>query len=60
MASLIKPSHRGLLHEALGIAKDKKIPGAKLKSALARAKKTGNVKLEREAVFAENFGKKKS
>ncbi len=56
---MIKPSHRGLLHEALHIAKGKKIPGSKLKSALKTAKKTHNVKEEREIVFAENFGKKK-
>lgn len=57
--SLIKPSHKGLLHEALGIAKDKKIPGARLKSVLGRAKKTHNVKLEKQVVFAENFGHKR-
>ena len=50
----IKPSHKGMLHEAMGISKDKKIPGSKLKSVKVKAKKSGNVKLEREAVFAEN------
>lgn len=53
----IKPSHRGLLHEALGIAKDKKIPGSRLKSALKKAKKTGNTKLEKQVVYAENVRK---
>ena len=53
----IKPSHRGLLHEALGIAKDKKIPGSKLKATLKRAKKSGNTKLEKQVVYAENVRK---
>ena len=57
--ALIKPSHRGMLHEALGIAKKKKIPGARLKSALKSAKKRGDVKEEKEIVFAENFRKRK-
>lgn len=46
-----------MLHEALGIAKDRKIPGNKLKAAVKRAKRTGNTKLEREAVYAENVRK---
>lgn len=50
----IKPSHRGLLHEALGIAKDKKIPGSRLKAAVRQAKKTGNKKLLKQAIYAEN------
>jgi hypothetical protein len=53
----IKPSHKGLLHEALGIAKNKKIPGSKLKTAIATAKRTGNVKEEKQAVFAQNAKK---
>lgn len=57
MAIKIKPSHKGLLHEAMGIAKDKNIPGARLKSVAARAKRTGNTKLEKQAVFAENAKK---
>ena len=53
----IKPSHKGMLHEALGIAKDKKIPANRLKNIKARAKKSGNTKLEKQAVFAENAKK---
>lgn len=53
----IKPSHRGLLHEALGIAKDKKIPGSRLKSALRAAKRSGNVKREKQIVYAQNVRK---
>lgn len=55
----IKPSHRGLLHDALHIARGRKIPGSKLKSALRTAKKDDNVKEEKEIVFAQNFRKKK-
>lgn len=50
----IKPSHKGMLHEAMGIAKDKKIPIDRLKGVKQRAKRAGNTKLEKEAVFAEN------
>jgi hypothetical protein len=53
----INPKHKGMLHEAMGIAKDKKIPGSKLAKVKVRAKKSGNVKLEREAVFAQNAKK---
>lgn len=53
----IKPSHKGLLHEALGISKNKDIPGSKLKSALKRAKNTGNTKLEKQVVYAQNVRK---
>ena len=53
----INPAHRGMLHEAMGIAKDKKIPGHKLKKLVMRAKIGKDVKLEREAVFAENAKK---
>jgi hypothetical protein len=50
MSINIKPSHKGLLHEALGVAKKSKIPGSKLKKALH----SSNPKLKKEAVFAEN------
>lgn len=53
----INPAHKGMLHEAMGIAKSKSIPGDKLKKVAVKAKKSGNVKLEREAVFAENAKK---
>lgn len=59
MSSLIKPSHKGLLHKDLGIPEGKKIPGKVLSSALRAAKKSGNVKEEKRVVFAENFGHKK-
>lgn len=46
----IKPSHKGRLHEALGVPADKPIPAGKL----AAAKKSTNPAIRKEAVFAEN------
>jgi hypothetical protein len=48
----IKPSHEGLLHKKLG--KKEGAPLGDLGSKIAAAKKSGNVKLERELVFAQN------
>ncbi len=45
----IKPSHKGKLHRALGIAEDKPIPASKLRAAL-HAKSPAERK---EANFAE-------
>jgi len=56
--SLIKPSHRGLLHKELGVPEGEKIPMSKLLAAKERAKKTGNKKLMEQVEFALNFGKK--
>ncbi len=53
----IKPSHRGLLHESLGVPKGKKIGVSELMEASKRAKRTGNTKLEKRVVFAENAKK---
>jgi hypothetical protein len=50
MAIHIKKSHEGLLHEDLGVAKDKPIPAKKL----AKAEKSENPKVKKRAVFAEN------
>jgi hypothetical protein len=50
----IKSSHRGMLHEELGIAKGKKIGISTLMNAKARAKRTGNTPLQKRATFAEN------
>lgn len=54
MSIHIKPSHKGRLHAALGVPGGEKISVGDLMHAKSKAKKTGNVKLEREAVFAEN------
>jgi hypothetical protein len=48
---------KGLLHEKMGIADDKKIPEKKLEKEKGSAKKEGNEKLEKEVVFAENAKK---
>lgn len=53
MAINIKPSHRGLLHEKLGISKTKDIPN----SILASKKKNANPALKKEIVFAQNAKK---
>jgi hypothetical protein len=53
----IKPSHKGLLHEKMGIKKGKKIPTGSLEKEKAEAKKEGDVKELREVVFAENARK---
>jgi hypothetical protein len=50
----IKPSHKGLLHKELGIKEDEPISVGELMRAKSRAKKTGNTKEEKRAVFAEN------
>lgn len=56
MAIHIKKKNRGLLHKKLGIPQGKKIPMGTLESTKARAKRTHNTALLKEAVFAENFG----
>ncbi len=53
----IKPSHKGLLHEALGIKQGERIPLSRLVMAKARAKRTGNSKLMKQATYAENVRK---
>lgn len=52
MASLIKPSHRGLLHKELGVPQGKEIPEKKLEQAAH----SDNAAERKRAVFAENFG----
>lgn len=53
----INPANKGLLHKKLGISQGKKIGEGKLEETAARAKASGDTKLEREAVFAENAKK---
>lgn len=48
----IKASHRGLLHEKLGIPEGTKIPVARLNAA----KHAQSPALRKEANFARNFG----
>jgi hypothetical protein len=51
----IKPSHKGLLHEDLGIPQGQPIPRAKEEAA----KHSSNPAVRKRANFALNFGKKK-
>lgn len=46
----INPAHKGDLHSALKVPKDKKIPEQKLSKAL----NSSNPKIKKMAVFAEN------
>ena len=51
MSINIKPSHKGLLTKKVG---KKGLTVKALTKGIAEAKKAGNVKLEREEVFAKN------
>jgi hypothetical protein len=53
----INPNNKGLLHKKMGIGQGKPISTSALESEKAKAKKSGNTKLEREVVFAENARK---
>jgi hypothetical protein len=46
----IKPSHKGKLHEDLGVPKGKKIP----EKALELAEKSSDPAVRKRATFAEN------
>jgi len=50
MAIYIKPSHKGLLHEKLGVPQGQKIPAKKV----AKAKNSDRPALRKEATFAQN------
>lgn len=54
----IKPENKGLLHKKMKVPKGKKISSAALSKEKKKAKKSGNTKLEREVVFAQNMKKK--
>lgn len=53
----IKPSHKGLLHEDLGIPQGKNISVHELMVAGERAHRTGSAKLARRVNFAKNARK---
>ena len=53
----IKKSRKGSLRRDLGTKKGSKISTKKIDSSLKRAKKEGDVKLERKLVFAKNARK---
>lgn len=54
MSIHIKKSHEGLLHKKLGKKAGSPLTVSELQAKLTAAKKSGNVKLERELVFAIN------
>ncbi len=54
MASLIKPSRKGLLHKKLGVPEGENIPASKIEAALH----SKSPALRKEANFARNFGHK--
>lgn len=49
----IKPSHKGKLHEALGVPAGKPVPAGKIE----KATHSSNPTLKKEAVFAKNARK---
>lgn len=53
----INPSNKGLLHKKMGVSPGKHISTGALEAEKVRAKASGNTKLEREVVFAENARK---
>ena len=53
----IKPQNKGLLHKKLGKKQGTPLSARLIASTVSKAKKNGNVKLEREAVFAQNAKK---
>ena len=57
---LIKATNKGLLHKKMGVPASKKIGTSALATEKAKAKKTGDKKLMKEVVFAQNFGHKKA
>ena len=50
----INPANKGLLHKKMGVGQGKEISEGALEAEKAKAKASGNTKLEREVVFAEN------
>lgn len=53
----IKAKNKGKLHKELGVKSGTKISTKKLSAAKKKAVKTGNTKLEKRIVFAENAKK---
>lgn len=53
----IQPSHKGLLHKAMGVPEGKKLSIGDIMATKAKAKRTGNTKLEKQATYAANVRK---
>lgn len=54
---LIQSTHQGALHKQLGVPSGDRISDRDLSTARAKAKKTGDQKLLRRVVFAQNARK---
>jgi len=55
--SMQRRGTEGSLHRALGVPEGEKIGASRLAGAKARAKRTGNTKLMRKVLFAQNVNK---
>lgn len=53
----IKKKNQGLLSKKMGIPQKDNIPSSSLSKEKAHAKESGNTKLEKEVVFAQNAKK---
>jgi hypothetical protein len=53
----IDPTNKGLLHKKMGVPEGKKLSASSLETKKEEAKRTGNTKLEREVIFAQNAKK---
>lgn len=53
----IQSSHRGLLHKAMGVPQGKKLTIGDIMATKAKAKRTGDSKLEKQATYAANVRK---
>jgi len=57
IAPHIKPSHRGMLHEEMGVPEGKKIGIGALMKKKSQAKREGDTALEKRVIFAQNARK---
>jgi hypothetical protein len=55
--SMERRGTEGSLHRALGVSENEKIGEGRLAAAKARAKRTGNTKLMKKVLFAQNVNK---
>lgn len=53
----INPANKGALHRAMGVPEGRKLTMGDLMRTKAKAKASGDTKLEKRAVFAENARK---
>ena len=55
--SMERRGTEGSLHTALNVTQDEKIGASRLAGAKAKAKRTGNTKLMKKVLFAQNVNK---